>query len=72
MLGKIPEKKGIKKNDDGFWLLWGIFKEYIKQTIIIAELRKGNFHSGDICRLIKNQFCKKGSMRETDSNLNIF
>ena len=25
---------------DGFWLLWGIFKEYINQNIIMAVLRK--------------------------------
>ena len=25
----------------------------------MAELRKANFHSVDICRLIKNQSCKK-------------
>ena len=45
--------------DDGFWLLWGIFNEYIKQNIIMVELRKANFHSADICRLMKNQWCKK-------------
>ena len=26
--------------NDGIWLLWGIFKEYIKQNIITAVLRK--------------------------------
>ena len=35
------------------WLL-GIFKEYIKQNIIMAVLRKTNLHSLVICRLIKN------------------
>ena len=29
----------------GFWLLWGIFKEYIKQNIVTAVLRKANAHS---------------------------
>ena len=41
---------------DGVW--WGIFKEYIKQNIITAMLRKVNAHSVVICRLIKNQQCK--------------
>ena len=36
-----------KEKDDRFWLLWGIFNEYIKQ-IFMAELRKANF---DICKL---------------------
>ena len=39
--------------NDGFWLLWGIFKDYIKQSIITAVLRKANAHSEVICRLIK-------------------
>ena len=39
--------------NDGVW--WGIFKEYIKQNIITAVLRKANAHSVVICRLIKNQ-----------------
>ena len=34
---------------DGFWLLWGIFKKYIKQNIIMAVLRKANSHS-DVIR----------------------
>ena len=37
----------------GFWELWWIFKEYIKQNIIMAVLRKANSHSVAICRLIK-------------------
>ena len=44
-----------KEKDDGFWLLWGIFNEYIKQNIIMALLRKANFHSVDICRMLKNR-----------------
>ena len=39
--------------NDGVWLLWGIFKEYLKQNIITAVLRKANAHSVVICRLIK-------------------
>ena len=40
--------------NDGFWLLWGIFKDYIKQNIIMAMLiRKVNSHSVVICKLIK-------------------
>ena len=46
----------------GFWVLWGIFKEYIKQNIIMAVLRKANSHSVAICRLIKkNQYRKRWS-----------
>ena len=37
----------------GFWELWLIFKEYIKQNIIMAVLRKANSHSVAICGLIK-------------------
>ena len=39
--------------NDRFWLLWETFKEYIKQNVIMAVLRKTNFHSVDICRFIK-------------------
>ena len=38
-------------NNDGVW--WGIFKEYLKQNIIMAVLRKANAHSIVISRLIK-------------------
>ena len=31
----------------------------MKQNIIMEVLRKANFHSVDICRLIKNQSYKK-------------
>ena len=41
--------------NDGFWLMWGIFKEYITQNIITAVLGKANVHSVVIFRLIKNQ-----------------
>ena len=41
--------------NDGFWLLWGIFKEYMKQNISTAVLRKANVHSAVIYRLVKNQ-----------------
>ena len=66
------EGKNKKKKSDGFWLLWGIFNEYIKQNVIMAMLRKANFHSVDIYRLMKNQSCKKRSRRKTDSNFNLF
>ena len=42
-------------NNEVFWLLWGIRKEYIKQNIIKAVLRKSNANSVVICRLIQNQ-----------------
>ena len=37
----------------GFWLLWGIFKEHIKQNIIMAVLRKANANSFVSCKMIK-------------------
>ena len=60
---KCPRNLNFEKMDtapytgknDGFWLPWGICKEYIKQNIIKAVLRKANAHSVVICRLIKNQ-----------------
>ena len=61
-----------QEKDDRFWLLWGIFNEYIKQNIIMKELRKANFHSVDICRLMKNHSCKNRSRRKTGSNFNFF
>ena len=41
--------------NDGSWLLWGIFKEYIKQNIIAAVLIKANAHSVVIGGFTKNQ-----------------
>ena len=41
------------EKSDGFWLLQEIFKEYIRQNIIMAMSRKSNAHSIVICRLIK-------------------
>ena len=53
----------------GFWVLWGIFKEYIKQNIIMAVLRKANSHSVAICRLIKKiNDAKEDPRRTTDTN----
>ena len=37
--------------NDGVW--WVIFKEYLKQNIITAALRKANAHAVVICRLVK-------------------
>ena len=56
--------------NDGVWLLWGIFKEYLKQNIITAVLRKANAHSVVICRLIKKSIIQmKSDPREKiDSN----
>ena len=39
--------------NDGAWLLWRIYKKYLKQNIITVVLRKANAHSVFICRLIK-------------------
>ena len=36
---EIDTEPSTGKND-GFWLLWVIFKEYIKQNIIMALLKK--------------------------------
>ena len=53
----------------GFWVLWEIFKEYIKQNTIMALLRKANSHSVVICRLIKKiNTVKDNPRRKTDSN----
>ena len=57
----------------GFWILWGIFKEYIKQSIIMAVLRKANSHSVVIFRLTKKKKKKINTVkddprRKTDSN----
>ena len=49
------ETKTSTGKNDGFWLLWGIFKEYIKPNIMMALLRKAHSHSIVICRLIKNE-----------------
>ena len=49
-----PEKMDTASytgKNDGAW--WGIFKEFLKQNIIMAVLRKANAHSVFICRLIK-------------------
>ena len=54
--------------NDGFWLLWGIFKKYIKQNIIMAVLRKTHSHSIAICRLIKINNVKEYRWRKSDSN----
>ena len=53
--------------NDGIWLLWGIFKECLKQNIITAVLIKVNAHSVVICRLIKkiNNVDKNRSKRKT-------
>ena len=39
--------------NDGFWVLWELFKEYVKQNTIMAVLRKAHSHSVVICRLLK-------------------
>ena len=44
----------------GFWVLWGIFKECIKQNITMAVLRKANSDSVVICRLIKKTIMYQG------------
>ena len=34
--------ESLTEINDGFWLLWGIFKEYIKQNIIMTVFKKAN------------------------------
>ena len=46
--------------DHGFWVLWGIFREYIKQNIIMVVLRKANSLSAVTCRLIKKSIMYQG------------
>ena len=67
----ITRKEKNQEKDDGLYLHL-IFNEYIKQNIIMAVSRKANFHSGDICRLMKNQLCKNRSRRKSDPNYNFF
>ena len=57
------------KNDE-FSLLWGIFKEYIKQNIIMTMLSKANSHSVNICKLTQKNHCnvKEDPRRKNDSN----
>ena len=63
-LDAMLRKKGIKKKKKRWWILITVlFNEYIKQNIIMTELRKANFDSLDIWRLIKNQSCKKRSRK---------
>ena len=49
---EIDTEPSTTKND-GFWLLRGLYKEYIKQNVIMTVLKKANSHSVVICRLIK-------------------
>ena len=48
---EIDNEFSAGKND-GLWLLWGISKEYIKQNIIMAMLRRVHSHSVVTCRLM--------------------
>ena len=57
----------------GFDLPWGIFKENIKQNIIVVVLRKANAHLVVICKLIKkiNIVNKKNPRRKAYSNFDL-
>ena len=64
---EIDTKRLTGKND-GFWLLWGIFKKYIKQNIIMTVLRKANSYSVVMWRLIKKiDNVKEDPRRKSDS-----
>ena len=60
---RYSRKLNSTRKNNGFWLLWGIFKEYIRQNIIMVVFREANSHSVDICRMQKNQ-CKRRSWRK--------
>ena len=77
--GEMLPKCGFKEMDaecstgkiDGFWILWGVFKEHIKQNIYMAGLRKANSHS--VLIQFSLQIVRKTdnvSSWKTDSNLN--
>ena len=68
---EMDTERSTGKND-GFWLLRGIFKKYIKQNIIMAVLRKKiwfRYHL-QIDKKISN--VKEESRRKTDSNFDFF
>ena len=52
----------IQQKKDGFWLLWGIFKKYIKQNIIMAVLRKANSYSVADWKAMKNNHENQGDI----------
>ena len=57
MLSKYREEidtEASRRKHDEFWLLWGIFNECIKQTIVMAKLKKASSHSIETCGLMKN------------------
>ena len=60
----------VQQKKYGFWVLWGIFQEYIKQNIIMAVLRKESSHSVIICRLTKKLNVKEDPRWKTDAKLN--
>ena len=67
----VAREERNQEKKDGFWFLWGMFNEYIKQNIVMVVLRKANIHSVYICRLMKNQSCKKGQGEKRIQNLNL-
>ena len=64
------KEEGNQEKDDGFWLLWGIFNEYIKQNVIMEELRKVNFYLVDV-DIDENSIMKK-KIKKSNSNFNFF
>ena len=58
--------------NDLFWLLWGIFKKYIKQNIIMAVFKKSKFSLSCHLQIEKKvNNAKEHPRRETDSNFNL-
>ena len=62
------EHWAFNRKRDGFWLLRGIFKEYIKQNFIMAVLGKASSHSVAIAYWQKISNVKEDPRRKTDSN----
>ena len=70
---EIDTELSTGKND-GFWLLWGIFKEYKKQNIIMVVLRKAKHSFSCHLQIDKkvDNVNKKNRRRKTDSNFDFF
>ena len=64
---EMDTERSTRKND-GFWLIWGVCKDYIKQNIIMAVLRKANSHSVVIFRLIEKINNVKGYPRRKNNS----
>ena len=66
---KMDTASYIGRND-GVW--WRTIKEYLKQNIITAVLRKTNVYSVGICRLIKEPIMSIKTVPRGKVNSNFF